>query len=453
MAADPQAEEALREARQRWSADERAELLLEIARRSRGTLDLGQIFDRLLDSVAAVFEYDAAGFFALSKVLCAPGEPVVGTITAVARRGYEERPVADDRMLQDGFGLVGQAIRSGRSALVRDVRSEPSYVMGRPGTLSEIVVPILFEGRGIAALNLESDRLAAFDPADLERLEFFAEAAAMVIEKAMLHRRLVELEQIGAQVRLAREVQLGLLPRAAPELPGWEIAGCCRPSFELGGDLYDHFPIGPLEVPVAAHRLDTGYHGLVIGDVAGKGVPAALIMATFRALVRARRGADSKTGPAATVAEVNRLLRESTATRAFVTCCYAVLDAASGEVVYASCGHPAGLLVRGTGGIEELENCGPALGAFEHERFEERRIALAPGDCLLLYTDGLTEALNPAAEAFGSERVRVALGELAARRDISALRLADELVRRVVEHVASDHLADDLTLIVARRLA
>ena len=440
------------------SAEERCALLLEIARRSRGTLDLGQIFDQLLDAVAAVVDYDAAGIFALSEVLTSPGAPVAGKIAAVARRGYEERPVADDRMLSAGEGLVGQAIRTGRSVLTRDVWSEAHYVVGRPQTLSEVVVPILFEGRGIAALDVESDRLAAFDAADLERLEFFAEAAAMAIEKAMLHRRLVELEQVGAQVRLAREVQLGLLPRAAPELPGWEIAGLCRPSLELGGDLYDHFPLGPpgsfgaLEPPGPGNRFESGHHGLVIGDVAGKGVPAALTMATFRALMRARRGADAGTGPAATVAAVSRLLRESTATRAFVTCCYAVLDTASGEVVYSSCGHPPALLARGPGEVEELENCGPALGAFEHETFVERRARLDPGDCLLLYTDGLTEALDPAGEAFGGDRVRKAFVELAGRDGITAVRIADELVHRVVEHGASEHLADDLTLIVVRRL-
>lgn len=435
------------------SAEERCALLLEIARRSRGTLDLGQILDRLLDAVGGVVAFDAAGIFALSEVLSRPGEPPAGRIRVVARRGYLERPVADDRMLSGAEGLIGHAIRTGTSVLVADVRSDPRYIVGRRETLSEMVVPIRFDGRTIAALDVESDQLAAFDAADLERLEFFAEAAAMAIEKAMLHRRLVELEQVDAQVRLAREVQLGLLPRAAPDLPGWEIAGLCRPSLELGGDLYDHFPLDPQAAPGA------GRHGLVIGDVAGKGVPAALIMATFRALLRARR--DSRpdplrgdAGPAATVAAVSRLLRESTATRAFVTCCYAVLEAASGEIAYASCGHPPALRTRGgkvPAELEELENCGPALGAFEHETFVERRVRLEPGDCLLLYTDGLTEALNPAGEAYGSERVRAAFAELAGRREITALQLADELVRRIVDFVASEQLADDLTLVVVRR--
>lgn len=290
------------------------------------------------------------------------------------------------------------------------------------------------------------------------------ERCALLLEIGRRSRGTLDLGQmfdrlLDAQVRLAREVQIGLLPRSAPNLPGWDIAGLCRPSLELGGDLYDHFPLA------AGRRMEpgrAGRHGLVIGDVAGKGVPAALIMATFRALLRARRDPAGDTesgdpvGPAVTVAAVSRLLRESTATRAFVTCCYAVLDADSGEIAYSSCGHPPALLARSSGALaalEELDNCGPALGAFEHERFVERPVTLAPGDSLLLYTDGLTEALNPAGEPFGVERVRAAFAELAGRQEISALRLADELVRRIVDFVSSEQLADDLSLVVVRRLS
>jgi len=417
------------------SAAEQRDLLLEIARRSRGTLDLAQTLDRLLDAVGSVLDYDAAGVFALAEVMAPEGETPAAKIVGVARRGYLDRPVADDRMLSGGEGLVGHAIRKGASVLVTDVRSDPRYIVGRRETLSEVVVPIRLEGRAVAALDVESDRLAAFDEADLARLEFFAEAAGMAIEKALLHRRLLAHEQLEVQLRLAREVQLGLLPPGSPALPGWETAAICRPSLELGGDLYDDF------------QLAGGRHGLVIGDVSGKGVPAALIMATFRAQLRARRDVDP--GPAATVASVSRLLRETASPRGFVTCCYAALAPASGDLVYASCGHPAGIVIRADGACEELENCGPALGIFEEERFVDRSLALSPGDALLLYTDGLTEAASPAGEPFGPERVRAALEALGGR---SAAAIADDLVRRALEFVATPHLADDLTLFVLRRL-
>jgi len=417
------------------TAEEQRDLLLEIARRSRDTLDLGQTLDRLLDAVGAVLDYDAAGVFALAEVMDPAGDKPGAKILGVARRGYLERPVADDRMLSGGEGLVGHAIRTGVSILVPDVRLDRRYIVGRRETLSEVVVPISVEGRTIAALDVESDGLAAFGESDLARLEFFAEAAAMAIEKALLHRRLLASEQLESQLRLAREVQLGLLPRSAPALAGWEVAALCRPSLELGGDLYDDF------------ELARGRHGLVIGDVAGKGVPAALIMATFRAQLRARRDVDE--GPAATVAAVSRLLRETASTRGFVTCCYAALEPRTGDLLYASCGHPEGIVLRRGGGLEELENCGPALGIFEDERFVERRLAIRPGDSLVLYTDGLTEAASPTGEPFGVDRLRA---ELARNASGGAGAIAGELVRCVTEFVSSPHLADDLTLFVLKRL-
>jgi len=421
------------------SAEEQRDLLLEIARRSRGTLDLVQILDRLLDAVGAVVDYDAAGIFALTEVLERGSAPPDSRIAGVARRGYVERPVTEDRMLSLGEGLVGYAIAQDTSVLVPEVRSDPRYIVGRREARSELVVPIRVDGRAIAALDVESDQPAAFGERDLGRLEFFAEAAALAIEKAILHRRLLELDQIDAQLRLAREVQLGLLPRGAPEVEGWEITGLYRPSLELAGDLYDHF------------ELSGGRWGLVIGDVAGKGVPAALIMSTFRALLRARRssaGLDAG-GPARTLAGVSRLLRETATGRGFVTCCYAALQPATGELVYASCGHPAGIVARHDGSFEELDNCGPALGVFEHEEIVERRLTLAPGELLLLYTDGLTEAANPVGEPFGPDRVRTLLSRARAK---PAARLADELVRRAADHVAAPDLTDDLTLLVVRRL-
>lgn len=418
----------------RLTEGEQRDLLLRIARSSRGTLDLRETLDRLLDAVGEVVDYDAAGIFALAEVIAPEGTKPAARIASVARRGYLERPVADDRMLSGGEGLVGHAIRSGESVLVADVRRDPRYIVGRRETLSEVVVPILFDGRPIAALDVESDREAAYDASDLERLEFFALAAEMAIEKTLLHRHLLRREQLEAQMRLASEMQRGLMPEGPPVLSGWDAAALCRPSLELGGDLYDHFP------------LPGGRLGLVVGDVAGKGISAALVMATFRALVRSRRELAESLADA--VAPISRLLRESVSTRSFVTCCYAALDPATGELAYASCGHPPGLIVRADGACVELDNCGPALGLFATESFVERRERLAPGDRLLLYTDGLTEAANPRGDPFGVERVRAAMAELAG---LSARETAEAIARRALAFAESPELADDLTLVLLAR--
>lgn len=436
MNREPAETEGVPAGQRELTAGTKLDVLLEVARRSRGTLDLGETLDHLLDAVATVLDYDAAGIFALNEDLYPSHERPQGMIAGVARRGFPTRPVEEDAMLSSGRGLVGHAIRSGRSVLVRDVREDPRYIEGRPGTLSEIAVPIAVDGRTIAALDVESDRLAAYDERDVERLEFFAEAAALAIEKAMLHHHLLEKEQLELQIRIAREVQLGLLPQAAPEIPGYAVAGLCLPSLQLGGDYFDYLPF-------AGGRV-----GFAIADVAGKGVPAALIMATFRALLRAQ--ADAEARLAETAAGVSRLLRGSAATRAFVTCSYAVLDPETGGLAYTNCGHPPPLHLHADGRSEELANCGPVLGVFPDATFEERRTELAPGDRLLFYTDGLVEARNPAGEELGLERLK---REVAARRALDASALTRELVALARGWVGARNLADDLTLIVLDRLA
>lgn len=435
MASPPGRAGAPRDGRE-LGAEEKCALLLEISRRSRGTLDLTETLDTLLGAVGSVVDYDAAGIFALAEDLYPGRERPPGVIAGVARRGFEIRPVADDAMLSSGRGIVGHAIRTGQSVLVPDVSRDPRYVVGRNETRSELAVPVVVDGRTIAALNVESDRLDAFDARDVGLLEFFAEAAAMAIEKAMLHRHLLDREHLETQLRIARDVQTGLLPAAAPVLPGYDLAGVCLPSLELGGDYFDFLP------------LPDGRLGLVIADVAGKGVPAALVMATFRALLRSRH--DLGTRVDATVTEVGRLLRESAAPRQFVTCIYALLEPASGRLTYASCGHPLAVLERADGRLEELPNCGPALGVFGDAGHVERETTLAPGDRLVLFTDGLLEAANPAGEELGSGRLMAAL---AGSRGLSAAALVDELVAQVRAFTASPHLADDLTLLVLRRSA
>lgn len=417
-------------------AEEKCALLLEISRRSAGTLDLARTLDLLLDAVATVVDYDAAGIFALNADLYPERSRPRGVIAGVARRGFRDRPLDEDAMLSGGRGLVGHAIRSGQTVRVPDVRLDPRYVVGREETLSEVAVPIAVSGRTVAALDVESDRLAAFGEREVASLEFFAEAAALAIEKALLHRHLLAAGQVETQLRIAREVQDGLLPAAAPELPGYDLAGRCLPSLELAGDYFDFLP------------CPDGRLGLVIADVAGKGVPAALIMATFRALLRSRHELGDSL--AETVGSVGRLLRESAAPRAFVTCCYAVLEPASGRLAYASCGHPLGLVARAGGGLEELENCGPALGVFADALHVEREVRLAPGDRLLLYTDGLVEAADAAGEQFGGERLRALLTE---GRGLTAAALVDRLVAGVRGFAASPQLADDLTLLVLGRAA
>jgi sigma-B regulation protein RsbU (phosphoserine phosphatase) len=411
-------------------------LLLQISHRIRDTLDLDQILDHMLDAVHSAVEYDAAGVFVLCEDLIPVGQRRPRELIAgVARRGFAPGPPEDDPMLSLGLGIVGDVIRTGIPAVIPDVHLDARYVCGRAATRSEIAVPIARNARTIGALNLESDRVDAFDHGDLEFLRFFADAVAIVIQRALLHRQLVDRQRLDDQLRLAQEVQAGLLPAQAPHLPGYALAGRCIPTFAIGGDCFDYFP------------LPDGRFAVLVADVAGKGIPAALVMASFRTLVRSHARRDPR--PASLAEITNRRLPEHITGPTFVTAFYGVLDPATGDFTYVNCGHNPPLLVRHDGATEDLGCGGLPLGAFENSRYDQATVQLAPGDVIAIYTDGVVENDDDERGDFGARR----LAELIVRHRTSA---PQDIVDRVVAETRQYHgisvYPDDFTLLVMKRV-
>jgi serine phosphatase RsbU (regulator of sigma subunit) len=316
-----------------------------------------------------------------------------------------------------------------------DVRLDRRYVAGRQETRSELAVPIVSEVGVIGCLNVESDRLFAFSPADAELLQFFASTAALSIEKALLHRQVLDKQRIEDQLKVAREVQSGLLPGAPPELPGYDIAAVNLPTWAIGGDYYDYVPLGG------------GGLGVVVADVSGKGIPAALIMATFRAALRTeiRRHAEMP----AVAAQLNRVVLESRDASRFVTAVCGVLDVPSGRFTYVNCGHNPPLLLRASGGAESLQEGGPALGLFAEGGFEAGTVRLDPGDSLVLYTDGVVEPADGRDAEFGVARLEAAVRSAIGRPATEALRAVIDATRAFS---GRDDYDDDFTLVVMRRL-
>jgi phosphoserine phosphatase RsbU/P len=229
----------------------------------------------------------------------------------------------------------------------------------------------------------------------------------------------------------ARMIQRGLLPTAMPQTSAVQLASSWRPADGVGGDCFD------------ALTFAGGGVGITIADVAGKGVPAALLMSNLQAAVRAF--AQDGVGPSAVTTSVNRLLCRNMAPGRFVTFCYARLDVASGRLTYANAGHNPPLLVHGHGRIETLAPGGTVLGVFAESTYEQGEFRIAPGDRLVLYTDGITEGRNPAGDEFGEDRLAasaVAHRALGADGMLAAM-LAD------VEAFNGGAYEDDATLIVA----
>lgn len=416
------------------ASDVKYRLLLEISQQISRTIDLQDVVNHLLQSVRSVVDYDAAGIFVVNRNV--PFGPDAGTnrIAGMATLGFEHIAEGNDPMLRSGKGIVGHVIRTGETVIAPDVSRDPHYIAGRAQTRSEIAVPILSNDDVIGALNLESDRLGAFSPADAELLEAFAVAAAISIEKAILHRQIVEKHRLERQIETAREVQASLLPARAPIVPGYDIAGLNLPAWDVGGDYFDYFPL-------AEGRL-----GLVIADVSGKGVPAALLMATFRAALRTevRMGRSIP----AIIDDVHQTLVESMDNTRFVTAVYGILDPRAATFSYVNCGHNPPILFRAGGDWEFLPTDRWAVGMFDTKPVAPSTATLGRGDTLLLYTDGVIDVSDANLNEFGEERLT---GLVSASRALPATEMIGALVAATRAHAGRSQYDDDFTLLVVKR--
>jgi serine phosphatase RsbU (regulator of sigma subunit) len=268
----------------------------------------------------------------------------------------------------------------------------------------------------------------------LEIITGIAHQAALAIQNDRLQQERVGRERLEQELQLAREIQQTFIPTETPDLPGWEVAATWRAAREVAGDFYDYF------------ALPGGRLGLIIADVADKGMPAALFMTLTRTLVRAV--ALEEMAPDLVLMRVNDLLEPDALHGMFVTAFYAVLAPESGELVYANAGHNLPLLLKSSGEVVYLERGGMALGVLEGVSLEQNTIRLNPGDSVIFFTDGVTEAFSAGEEYYGDERLLQVVrgyGGESVRGLVEAIELS------VIEFVGEAPASDDLTLLVIRR--
>ncbi|MBS4034199.1 MAG: SpoIIE family protein phosphatase [Ignavibacterium sp.] len=409
-------------------------LLRDISHKIRGTLDLDKILNLLLDLLANIIDYDAAGIFILSEDINHPGyHQTRQKIASMVQRGFGNLPLESDAMLMEGKGIIGQTIKTGKSIILNDVTKDKRYIPGRKETRSEITSPILRDGKTIGALNVESDKLAAFDPADIEVLNFFAEASAISIEKALLHNQILEKKKIEEQLNLAKDVQLGLLPSSEPEIPGYSFASVCIPTYEIGGDYFDYIPI------------DENRIAIVIADVSGDGVPAALIMAAFRSLLR--YNAKLFSDPAKLMQLMNEHVSEFMRKRDFISVFYGTLNWEDHSFIYSNCGHNPPLLIN-SNELNLLECSGPSLNILKDTGIKSSKLKLESGDIILFYTDGVIEVFNREKNQFGLENL-IRLLKLSITKEPK--EIIDDIIASTKEFSSSDSYSDDFTLLVLKR--
>jgi predicted ester cyclase len=244
-----------------------------------------------------------------------------------------------------------------------------------------------------------------------------------------------ERERIEQELHFARQIQQALLPEVNPELDGWELTTYYEPAREVGGDFYDFL------------EFEDGRVGLVVGDATGKGMPAALVMATTRSMLRALARASNS--PGEVLEQINDLLVTDIPPNMFVTCFYAILDPKSGHLVYANAGHDLPYVRRREGDCEELRARGMPLGLMPEMNYEENEITLQASEAALFYSDGLVEAHNPKGEMFGFPRLQVLVAEHGEEKSLEET-LLEELYSFVGEGWEQE---DDITLLTLRRSA
>lgn len=268
---------------------------------------------------------------------------------------------------------------------------------------------------------------------DLAR-SFNRMAAALKGHVEDLRRTTAEKERIAKELEIAKEIQQSILPKSAPVLPGFDLAGFNLPAREVGGDFFDYIPAGE------------GCWGVEIADVSGKGVPAALFMALSRTLVRA--SASENPDPAGSILEANRYICMDSETCMFVTLFYGILDTRKGTFTYVNAGHNPPILFRAGSSVAELlQGKGIALGIFDDIELELVELRLNPGDTVVFYTDGVTEATNERDEEYGMERLTTLIPKLLG---LGAREMIEAIVEDVTAHAGSQPQFDDITLVVLK---
>ncbi len=288
---------------------------------------------------------------------------------------------------------------------------------------------------GIITSYNKKDR-AGFTDEDQRLLAIIAGQSAQIVENARLYEEEKALASIQEQVKLAAQIQADLLPKSPPAIPGYDIAASSIAAQMVGGDYYDFIPVRD------------GLWGICLGDVSGKGLPASLLMANLQATLRGQTALDAPVGE--TISRSNRLIHLSTDPEKFATLFIGMLDVGRHQMSYCNAGHENPILLRHSKGIDRLATGGMALGVLDDFPYQQDQTGMNPGDLLVIYSDGIPDAVNEFDHPFGEERF------VACVRDAAA-EPAEAIMQRVIEAVRAHEQGadriDDLTIIVVKRVS
>jgi sigma-B regulation protein RsbU (phosphoserine phosphatase) len=395
--------------------------LQKTAQRITSILDVDLLMDKIAHEMVETFGAIEASVWLSDH---ARGEMVVAGVRGctVHTKGH--------RFKIGKEGMVGWVAAHGRTRYAPDVTLDPHYVGCEEGTRSEIVIPLRTNGELIGVLCTGHPELDGFSEWQRQMLEQLAEQIAVAVHNARQYQ--IEQSARAAHAREAEEariVQEALLPKASPFAPGFSVQGRTLPAGAVGGDWYDFIP------------LSDGKWGIVLADVSGKGMAAALLMSATRAALRSM--ADTCFGPGGVLQKLNRQLMADFPAGRYVTMVFGIFDPATRKVTFANAGHPAPVFANGSEAHALPTEKGLPLGLIE-SFYSEVTIELAPGSRLLFYSDGISEAVNANDEEYGQPRIFAQLD----RKGICA----DTLLEEIKAFAGERPQHDDATVILIRAL-
>jgi len=420
---------------------ERLEKLLKINTFINSSLDVDAVLGEILGYAAEVVEAAAASIMLLDEL--------TGDLLCQQAIGSVGHRVCREYRIPKGEGVAGWVTEHQQALRIDDVYKDFRFSSAmdlKTGfrTQSMLCIPLVAKDRqiGVAQVINKQRRTAGkaevvpFDSEDEYLFTLFGQQAALAIDNAQMHKALLKQERLKYDLKVAREIQLSLLPQESPEIPGLEIAGYYEPALQVGGDIYDYFLIDP-------NRL-----ALIIGDVSGKGVSAAFYMARLVSELKAL--AQQAANPVQIVETLNRLQCERSRRGMFITFIFGIVDLRSFQLDYVRGGHPplCRYSVGGEGEMIEQLNDRP-LGILKDSTYRVNRLTLEPGDVLIGYTDGIVEAFDTDGRMIGAHWLHRYFKDLTPSAEALARSLADEVHR----FGGQENFLDDIAMVVLKRKA
>jgi sigma-B regulation protein RsbU (phosphoserine phosphatase) len=408
---------------------EKLERLIEASRALNSTLDLGKLLEIILDTALKTVDGDRGTVYLVDHEK--------QELWSIILKGNHQVTIR----LPFGKGIAGYVAASGDTLNIPDAYLDPRFNpdvdrQTEYRTRTILCMPMKDKQGGIVGVfQLLNKRSGPFTAADENFLSALSIHAALAIENARLHEEEKALSRIREEVRLAAKIQMDLLPTTVPDVPGYELAGVSIPAQMVGGDYFDFI------------NIDGSRVGICLGDVSGKGMPAALLMANLQATLRGQAVLDTDT--ASCVGRSNRLLYETTSPEKFVTLLYGVLDPAAHTFRYTNAGHEYPLLFRAKGRPLQPAGGGVVLGIMPEYPYTEEQISFTPGDVLVIASDGISESMDPDNDQFGTERMISVIGP---HRGGTAREILDALVEAARRHAGSAPQYDDMTVVVVKRV-